>query len=158
MIVYSGGTPTIRFLWRDSIHRASTPEHALQFLERFKNDAVAMAGLRRLLGEREWLCDASRMTDDHVLATVARLMSAGELLAGLEWKSRVSAPRSEEAVAPVPAGAQPQSRPEEEPEGETFAGDHDGATQAGALRAAAESGVPFCEECARAAAAGGAAR
>lgn len=113
-----------------------------------------MAGLRRLLAGRDWFHDLSRTTDDRVLAAVAKLLSAGELPAGMEWKGRISAPRNGEPAAPAPSAPQPQSR-HEEPEEDTFGGDHDGAGQAGALIGAAQSGVPFCEECARAAAAAG---
>jgi hypothetical protein len=52
------------------------------------------------------------------------------------------------AAVPVPAG----KGKEEEAEEPTFP-DNDGAAQAAALRAAAATGVPFCEECAKAAAA-----
>lgn len=155
MILKSTAASTLRFLWRDYAYRFPDSAHAMQFLAGFKADPVAMAGLRHLLAERDWLHTPSRMNDDDVLKAVAALLARGELVAGLEWKPRVSAP-VEPGAADAPASPAPSREPAAgEPEPNTFGASHDGAAQAAALIAAAETGVPFCEECERAAQARG---
>jgi hypothetical protein len=149
MIIRASAASTIRFLWRDSAFRFGDAEHALQFLGQFKSDAVAMGDLRRLLGERDWLADPGRLTDDQVLAAIARLLGSGELVAALEWKPRISAPQLPDSEPEAPAPSREPSQQQEQ-ETDTFGAGHDGAQQAAALRAAAEAGVPFCEECERA--------
>jgi hypothetical protein len=151
VILKSTAASTLRFLWRDYAYRFPDAAHAMQFLSGFKADPVAMAGLRRLLAERDWLHTPARMSDDDVLKTVAALLGRGELVAGVEWKPRVTAP-VEQGAAGAPAGAAPSREPAaDEPEPNSFGASHDGAAQAAALIAAAEAGVPFCEECERAA-------
>ena len=150
MIIRSTASSAIRFLWRDTAYLFSDPERAIQFMAGFKGDPGAMAGLRRLLDERDWLYQTSRMNDDAVIKAVAELLGKGELVAGVEWKPRLSAPPQPEAAAPA-AGPSAPSSTQEEPDPNTF-NDNDGAAQAAALINAAQSGVPFCEECARLAA------
>ncbi|HWQ56778.1 MAG TPA: hypothetical protein VN442_24035 [Bryobacteraceae bacterium] len=152
MIVRSTGTFTARLLWRDSSQRVGTPERAAHMLGWLRGDPACLTGVRRLLAQRDWQFVVWRMNDDQVLATVSRLMSTGELLASVDWKNRISVPEVGEEGEPAPSGAQPPASSREQPDENTFGNDHDGGAQAGALGAAAESGVPFCEECARAAA------
>lgn len=153
VIVRSTGTFTVRLLWRDSSQRVGTPERREHLLAWLRGSQSAIAGVRRLLAERNWQFVVWRMNDDQVLTAVSRLMITGELLATVEWKSRISVPEVGDEGAPAPSGAPAPASSEEQPEENTFGNDHDGGAQAGALGTAAESGVPFCEECARLAAA-----
>ena len=152
MIVRWGGYPVFHFLWRHYSREFRDRDLALQFLGRFRNDAAAMAELRRLVAEKSWETDVSRLTDDQVLGQIAALITSGVLLVGYEWERAWgrAAPEEEEAPAQAAAGPARRERAAEE-EGSTFAGGHDGSGQAQVLRSAAESGTPFCEECQRAA-------
>jgi hypothetical protein len=149
MIIRASAASAIRFLWRDSAFLFGDAERALQFLGQFKSDAAAMADLRRLLGERDWLASPGRLSDDEVLAAVARLLGSGELVAAVEWKPRISAPQLPDSAPEAPAPSR-ESSPQQEQESDTFGPGHDGAQQAAALVAASQSGAPFCEECERA--------
>jgi len=147
VLIRSHGASTIRFLWSNTAYRFWTADHALEYLARFKQDTGAMDAFRRMLAERDWQYQRGPLKDDEVLQLLARLVARGELLVGEEWKTRINAPVSP-AEAPS-AGAPTQQRSEEQPEGPTYGPGHDPAAQASALQAAAQSGVPFCEECAR---------
>jgi hypothetical protein len=155
VILKSTAASTLRFVWRDYAYRFPDAARAKQFLAGFKADPVAMAGLRRLLAERDWLHTPARMSDDDVLKAVAALLSRGELVAGVEWKPRVAAPVQPGAASAAASPAPSREPAADEPEPNTFEASHDGAAQAAALIAAAETGVPFCEECERAARARG---
>ncbi|MEK7404889.1 MAG: hypothetical protein AAB225_07250 [Acidobacteriota bacterium] len=152
MIVRWGGYPLFHFLWRHSAREFRDRDLALQFLGRFRNDAAAMAELRRLVAQRFWETDVSRLTDDQVLGQIAALITSGVLLVGYEWERAWgrAAPEEEEAPAQAAAGPARRERASAE-EGSSFGGGHDGLGQARVLRSAAESGTPFCEECQRAA-------
>jgi hypothetical protein len=150
VLIKSTSASMLRFLWRDNGCRFRDASHARQFLSQFKSDPVAMASLRTLVGERDWLHSPARLSDDEVIKAVGSLLARGDLVAGFEWKPRIKAPVKEEAEAA--GAASPSREPQaQEPDPNTFGGDHDAAAQAAALSAAAQSGVPFCEECARAA-------
>lgn len=149
----AGGFSNFQFLWRYSVHPFGDAAQALQFLGSFKTDAAAMAHLRRLVSQRCEMGDVSRVSDDRILEQVAALLGSGELLAGYQWHEPIQLPgEGGEEAPPAPAAAPPpQARERQEPDPPTFGPLHDGAGQSQGLLAAAESGVPFCEECARAA-------
>ena len=151
MIVRWGGYPVFHFLWRHYSREFRDRNLALQFLGRFRNDAAAMAEMRRLVAERAWDTDVSRLTDDQVLDQIAALITSGVLLVGYEWERAwgKAAPEEEEAPAQAATGPARSKRTAEE-ESSTFGDAHDGSAQASELRSAAESGTPFCEECERA--------
>jgi hypothetical protein len=53
------------------------------------------------------------------------------------------------AVSSAAATPPPTPRPTAVEESDTFSPDHDALAQAMGLKAAADAGVPFCEECAK---------
>jgi hypothetical protein len=126
---------------------------ALFLLQRFKTDEMAMASLRRLVGEGEYYLGPP-IPNDEVLERVAARLAAGELhvirklpVFGTgaakpreEGKPQAQAaplppPRSEAAGAPAPPPDEPVFNPNVDP-----------VAMAQALTQAAQSGAPFCEE------------
>ena len=128
----------------DVVDRAA----AEKFLRRFKSDYTVMMQLRRLLIGAE---SVSQLSDDRVIERIAARLSTGVLV----FKRMLPVPKvSTGGMAPKPSPKEPEavavSRPAarvEEPESDTFGGNHDGQAQAGALEDASESGTAFCEEC-----------
>ncbi len=149
----AGPFSNFQFFWRYRVHPFGDAAAALQFLGRFKTDAAAMARLRGVIAQRSFGGDFSRVSDDQVLAQVAALLGSGELVAGYQHHEPIQLPEAAAEEAPAPAFTpKPQrTRERQEPDPPTFSAQHDGAGQADALAMAAASGVPFCEECARAA-------
>jgi hypothetical protein len=138
-----GATHEYQILRREEVRSRWTQETALRFLGRFKNDPTAMAGFRKLVTQAR--------SDQDVLTGIARMMVSGQLLIveqrGIVDHNHLSLKiKQEEQPAPAP---QRVAEPEQEEEAATFAAEHDGQAQAATLVAAARSGVPFCEECAR---------
>ena len=120
---------------------------ATQFLNGFRNDAVAMAQFRRQAMTAGAGVGPGGLTEEQLIQVIARQMVSGELLVVLPQRERqVSTPRP--AAAPQEQPAPRESR-EAEPEEEvaTFDHDHDGVLQAAVLIAAAKAAYPFCEEC-----------
>lgn len=72
---------------------------------------------------------------------------------GFQWHEPMELPQGEAQQAAAPSAPPPPSERPQEEDPPTFAA-VDGGAQASALRNAAQDGVPFCEECARAAAGG----
>jgi hypothetical protein len=139
-----GATHEYQILRREEVRSRWTQETALRFLGRFKNDPAAMSGFRKMVPQARGEKD--------VLLAIARMMVAGQLLIveqrGIVDHNHLSLKiKQEEAPATPP---QRLAEPTEEEEEPTFAAQHDGQAQAATLVAAARSGVPFCEECARA--------
>ncbi|MGH7247602.1 MAG: hypothetical protein ACREH9_05805, partial [Pseudomonadota bacterium] len=93
--------------------------------------------------------------DDGWLDTAANSISSGELVVAFR-RFRSGAQGSEEQAATPPAPkAVPAPAPAAktaEPELPTFDPDHDAIVQARTLIEASNQGIPFCEECMRAAA------
>jgi hypothetical protein len=125
------------------------------FLRHFKPDRSTMASLRRVLRPSD---SAARLTNDEVIDLVTARLASHELMlrrqpwveidhAGGGGSSQGGGTSAESDLPSVP------SPKEEAPESDTFS-NNDGQAQAAALAAAAASGVPFCEECAKAAQAG----
>lgn len=130
---------------------------ALNFLSRFRRDPIAVARLREMLRERSLGANISRLTVDQMFAALANLLATENLIPTFRLHAAAGSTSEDEKLAPVRASAPMSAAPVpassvEEDEAPTFA-DNDGAAQAAALRAAAATGVPFCEECAKAAAA-----
>jgi hypothetical protein len=152
-VIDAGAFSNFQFLWRYRVHPFGDAAQALQFLTRFKGDAAAMARLRGLIAQRSAAGDLSRVSDDQILAQVAGMLGSGELVAGYRGQEAIQLPEAAAEAAPAPASTPPppQTRERQEPDPPTFEAQHDGAGQAQTLSMAASSGVPFCEECARAA-------
>ncbi len=118
---------------------------AVDFLNGFRGDLTAMAGLRRQA--------PGNATDEQVIQSLARKLVSGELVVALPQRmGAVDLPGANQAaVAPV-APKKTKAAVEEIHDAPTFDNHHDGVAQASALLAAAAAGMPFCEECARLAA------
>jgi|WetSurMetagenome_2_1015567.scaffolds.fasta_scaffold00932_6 hypothetical protein len=129
---------------------------ARQWLEPSLGNDAAMARLRLTALALADGTDLSRIDDhrlvDHLAATAAagRLRIAG---AAPRLLRLVPAPAPAAAPAAPPAGA-PRAAPVAAPPAAetTFGSDLDVAAQVAVLQQASRDGVPFCEECAKAAA------
>jgi hypothetical protein len=149
------GATEPQLLWRHAVSSRDRSS-ALAFLRRLRTSAGAMWNLRQFVWKSTGSTDLSRIDDDQILEQVATLVSSGEAVIGFRMLLRGGGGGAEEAPArpqPAPAAAPPSPRAEREREADppTFVPHHDAAMQAQALIAAAQNGVPFCEECARAA-------
>ncbi len=149
-----GGLTNFHFLWRSSVQMFGDKAQALQFLGRFKGNPAYMAKLRSLVAGRGAWPDLSRLSDDWVLEQAALLLVSGELMVGFQWHEPMELPQGEAQQASGPSAPPPAAERQQEEDPPTF-GAVDGAAPARALRNAAQDGVPFCEECERARAAGG---
>jgi hypothetical protein len=135
-------------------------ERTLGWLRRFRGDQFRMAQFRRLLAAAGDSC-VHRFDDDAVLGLLASGIACGRFRwVGEEYIPRAtagglaqessSAPPQDPAPAP-PAPRTPKSEPVfAEP---TFPVDIDALAIAESQKEASRLGLPFCEECARKAAA-----
>ncbi len=135
---------------------------AVAFLRRFKDDAFAVRGFRQMLAKPGF--GSTRRHDELVddwMDHLALHLVTGRL-AIIESIPRVPSSSSDErgggtSVAPPVSRPAPRREPPppliEETEQLTFSSDADEEAQVQALVAAAQAGTPFCEPCARAAAA-----
>ena len=132
----------------------------LRFLYRFRNDPIAIAQLRGLLYRHNLGADLCLLTPDEALSEMATLLYWGRVVVTEHVRTQLGVFNQDTQAAPAPASdskAAPSPSPAAGPEDDApTLPDNDGAKQAAALRDAAKSGVPFCEECAKAAAAAGA--
>ena len=144
----------------DSLVRPGDATAAQQWVGRFVGDDVMMARLRQLAltaGAEV----SPQMCDDHAVAdritagiTAGAMRVCGPAKAlTLYGLTAVRAPAAAPAP-PAPSSAPPRATPVEAPPPveTTFASDLDVAAMVAVLVQAAQDGVPFCEECARAAA------
>ena len=146
---------------------------AAHWLRQFRSDPIAMAELRALAATiHDAGPDLWRARDEQVLESVAWLLARGVLhvhrvpATATAWRpatanvvaSTATAPRSRPTSAPnaTNSPAQPSAPVKQADEPDTFSARTDAEATAQVLREAAIAGVPFCEECAKAAA--GAAR
>ncbi len=144
----------------DSLVRAGDATAAQQWAGRFMGDEVAMARLRQLALSAGAEAAPHRCGDHALAEHIAAGITAGSLrvcgpakaltLYGL---AAVRAP----AAAPAPpasSSSTPRAAPVAAPPPfeTTFGSDLDVAAMVAVLREAAQAGVPFCEECAKAAA------
>ena len=154
-------------------HRCSSTTDSQTFPDRstaaiwvrqFRSDAIIMADLRSVVaahsraGSQLW-----RKNDEQILDDLSWLLSEGVLhvhrvpgpaTAWLSGAPQSSAPDVAPVSRPSPArsaAASPVERILEE--ADTFTSQLDAAAMAAVLTDASASGVPFCEECAKAAAA-----
>ena len=138
--------------------RGTTP-HALRWLRQFQDDCFAMTVLRRLFPTWNAGLDEE---DEERLGLLSRRLGAGSLRAVQRLERTAAALTSKDsgigpafpleerrqAAAPAAAGA----------DAPTFPPDADPAAIAAVQRQAASQGVPFCEECLKAALAAGGTR
>jgi hypothetical protein len=159
-------------------HAAGNPSPADSDLRRCLSDVFAMYALRALLSEDGGAMGITQLDDREVVARAAQLIACGRLRLGYHaaqgaalgaaragslgagspgrassrtgqrttdmGRASAVAPEAPRAVGP-PVPTTRAALPDEG----TFGPDVDGATLAATLRAAAEAGVPFCEECER---------
>ncbi len=144
----------------DSLVRAGDATAARQWVGRFIGDEVTMARLRQLalsVGAEA----SPQLCDDQALADrITAGITAGSIrvcgpakpvtLYGLAVVRAPAAAPAPPAPSPAPPRAAPVAAPP--PVETTFGSDLDVAAMVAVLRAAAQDGVPFCEECAKAAA------
>jgi len=126
------------------------------WLQSQQKDSFAMTAIRRVLVEEGPSFAQIRLRDEDVIEQVANLLRSGiwHVCEPVMPVYRVIS-SSEPAFIPVPRrGREPQSStpPPEPPTPPTLAGNADQLAIAAVLTQASEDGVPFCEECAKAAA------
>ena len=145
-----GATHEFQLLRREEVRTRWTLETALDFLKRFRNDTVALAGFRRLVPSKGRGITAAA-NDQQLFQSIAKMMVSGELLLvkpqGLIDHGHLSLKVTAAPVAEAPPTE--RAEPTIVEVTNTFESDHDGVSQAVALRAAAANGAPFCAECAR---------
>lgn len=139
-----------------------TPSAAAAFLRHFAHDPFAVRGLHSVLARLGPATSIHEMPDQWI-ERLAQHLAAGRV-AVVEQVPRAPAGESSEVKGPSPASMPPPPRRAETPQSapeqdkSTFAHTSDEEAQAQALVDAAKNGTPFCEECAKAAAAANAAR
>ena len=152
-------SPNHCIFWRSRVARFRDSKSAIQFLSASKGDAFVMSDLRGLLFESRLRIDVSRLTDDQVLAEIARLIWLGHLVIANDREGRSGAssqPVGPTQSTPAPGGPAVNSGSQsQEPEPATLPSNVNSVAQAAALSAAAASGTPFCAQCQAAAAAAG---
>jgi hypothetical protein len=128
-------------------------EVLLRDLRLLKRDQMAMSAVRQLLLQYQAV---HRLSDEAVLTQIAGLVRSGALEI---HRKVVPIPSPGSAAQPAPSPPfplserRPPAKPVTQPEAATFTAALDDEALAGVLIDAADGGVPFCEECARAAAA-----
>ena len=144
----------------ESLVRAGDATAARQWVGRFVGDEVTMARLRQLALAAGAEASPQRC-DDHALAErIAAGIMAGSMrvcgpakapsLYGLAAAmTPIAAPAAPPAPSPTPPRVAPEAAPP--PVETTFGSDLDVAAMVAVLVLAAQAGVPFCEECAKAA-------
>jgi hypothetical protein len=140
-----------QFFREEDVRRRWDLRAAVQFLNGFRADPVAMATFRRQVS-KEIGASAAKLSDEQVIQSLARMLVVGEFVVALPERQRHRDPlelREPVAAASAPRSSTPAEVVEDEP---TFQHDHDAVMQAAVLIAAARDGVPFCEECAKRAA------
>lgn len=147
----------------DSVMNFGTPDLALLFLLKFKSDLSGMALLRRFAAYNSGQPSLSRISDHQVLKILARSISDRQIQVVLHKGSAPFRGGSGQPSIPKPAPPQPKATaarpaPPEPiktvaaplPMEEAVFASVDVAAQAATLKSAAQSGAPFCEECAKA--------
>jgi hypothetical protein len=141
-------------LWKYPQHGALSEFGAQSFLRRFTNDPLAVEVIRRITQHRLHTAFHESLSISLLFAAAARWIAQGELVVAFRMFSTGGGPTADvaqEKPAPEAPAAAPPASKTPEPEVATFPPDHDASIQAQALTSASEQGVPFCEECMRAA-------
>jgi hypothetical protein len=134
---------------------------AKHWLQAFRHDSFAITAMRRALAEDGSGLGLHGLREDQIIDGVARLLESRRWHVCQPvvraYPINLAEDPGQGAILPVPRRAprQPDAflPPLEMPEPATLAGNADQAAIAAALRAAAALGIPFCEECAKKAAA-----
>ena len=134
-----------QFFRRDDIRMRWDLRSAVQFLNEFRGDAVAMANFRRQVKASA----SVNISDEQVIQSLARMLVAGEYLVALPQRMRQLETLDLRVPAAAPAEPRASAPAEVVEDDPTFESNHDGVAQAAVLLAAARAAFPFCEECAR---------
>lgn len=132
-----------QLLWRHQVPTFAGSPAA--FFGNLKSNPAAVNAVRRMLNAQPG------ESDEQLFEKLARMVDSGRILVGMNQSHYGG------MTAGVDEATPPENRPamaqsggpaavEEEP---TFPPTHDPVLQAAALRQAAKSGAPFCEECER---------
>jgi hypothetical protein len=142
---------TFDAVWRHPSACSRDRTLTLQFLAKFRGDPGTIARFRSLLVQQHQGASLYRLSDDEVFAGIATLLGSGELIVGFRSHQFGSFKNQDDGASPPSEGPAPppprSTSPPVEHEEPTFA-NHDAAAQAAALKAAAATGAPFCEQCA----------
>ncbi len=146
----------------DAVMNLGGLDFALLFLQKFKVDPSSMALLRRFTAYQSDFMSLSKMNDHQVLQLLAHKISNQQIKIVLhKTRSSFKGGSGQAVLAPPtpqprPSVARPAPLEPVEPitapppiEEAVFAA-VDPAAQAATLKSAAQSGAPFCEECAKA--------
>lgn len=133
---------------------------ALGWLRRFRSNALALRELRGVVAARAVSPSVWQLREDALLEYVAGLLGSGAWHVHPVPRPKIAGGSRQDAAAPEPRPVTPPKKaaPAESllaeiiDELETLSPLTDGQATAAVLRAASASGVPFCEECAKAAA------
>lgn len=158
--------PLVRLLGGWQLHRASECRFgrrlvglenglsASHWLQTYRKNAFAMDAMRRVLLQERLSLQLSRLRDEDVIEQVAHMLKSGRwhVCEPVMHVYKVIA-AEEPAVMPVPrrgpAASEPPPPVRDVPDADTLAGNADQAAIAVVLGIAANSGAPFCEECAK---------
>jgi hypothetical protein len=135
--------------------KPGTP-HSPQEKHEQEAHAIGIRDLRTRLTTATGVPDYAHLNDTSFLGAIEAALLSGRLVPVYHALSGHSEP-SPEAAAPPPPASQAGTPDREDPDPNTFDPEHAGVSQAATLTEAAQSGVPFCEVCERAAAERGAA-
>ena len=134
---------------------------ARQWLQQFRSDPAALATIRRLVLESETWWPLHKATNDQVIEWMAKLVGDGV------WHAHAPVLPKDDSAGPGEAAAEvdlaeivssaPAVRESPEPppppqEAALLPGNADEAAIATSMKTASALGIPFCEECAKAAA------
>jgi hypothetical protein len=175
-VIFGSGWDPVLLLWRDDLHLDRDVFHAVRWLRRIQYvvEQIAKAKedsrdprklrdlqdelsghrreldrLRQTSGSNPFLAGLAHVNDEVFAEQAIKLLESG-ILIPIYHRTPGALDAQGEAEAPPPPPAQRPVADREEAESNTFAANHDAAEQAGALRSAADDGVPFCEECEKA--------
>jgi hypothetical protein len=137
-----------QFFRREDIRMRWDLRSAVQFLNGFRANEVAMSNFRREVA-KGISAAAGSLSDEQVIQSLARMLVAGEFLVALPQRVKHREPIDLRAPAAAPAAPRESTPAEVVEDDPTFERDHDGVAQAAVLLAAAQAAYPFCEECAR---------
>ena len=137
--------------WTPPLAHRSSRTSIQRFLQTLTPTRAGLGNLRRF-ASTEAAGGLSAVDDETLRGTVATWIATGQAALGFRYSVGGTTVEKEEIAGPAaaPAGQAVRDSASPEPEGPTFDPDHDAGAQANALVAAAQSGVPFCEECERA--------
>jgi len=177
-VTFGSSWDPVLLIWRDDLHPGVDVAYAVWWLRRvqavirelektqedaknprkLKNLEDELRGHKRELDRLRAMSaigplvpSLAHVNDDLFAEETIKLLESGALIPIYHRAPGALDAQGEAEAAPPPPAHRPIAEREED-ESNTFDPNHNGALQAQALSDAAEEGIPFCEECARAAA------